>query len=209
MNYTDDSCMFEFTPGQADRMSAAWDFYRSSCADDSECNDGNVCNGNESCDIASGQCQMGMPLVCNDGNVCTADSCNPATGCANTPLQDGAPCPGGSCQAGSCVVAPPPPSCTTFQGSSTANYRLGLMPSGAVLGGTLSCSTGTGDFDLFLQVQRGDNTWRTVASSEDPTCNERVRFTVPIAYNNRAFRWQVLRYYGTGSYTLQSCVSVP
>jgi Pregnancy-associated plasma protein-A len=28
MDYTDDNCMFEFTPGQAARMSAQWDLYR-------------------------------------------------------------------------------------------------------------------------------------------------------------------------------------
>ncbi len=28
MNYTENDCMFEFTPGQEDRMQAAWDTYR-------------------------------------------------------------------------------------------------------------------------------------------------------------------------------------
>ena len=28
MDYTDDACMFRFTPDQADRMQMAWDLYR-------------------------------------------------------------------------------------------------------------------------------------------------------------------------------------
>lgn len=27
-DYTDDACMFEFTDGQAERMSASWELYR-------------------------------------------------------------------------------------------------------------------------------------------------------------------------------------
>ena len=28
MDYTDDACMFQFTPDQADRMQIAWELYR-------------------------------------------------------------------------------------------------------------------------------------------------------------------------------------
>jgi hypothetical protein len=48
------------------------------------CDDGNACNGLETCDGSSG-CVPGTPLVCNDGNTCTDDSCDPALGCVFTP----------------------------------------------------------------------------------------------------------------------------
>ena len=60
------------------------------------CSDGNVCNGVETCNPATGTCVGGLPLSCNDGNPCTDDSCNPVTGCVATPnalpCDDGNPC---------------------------------------------------------------------------------------------------------------------
>jgi hypothetical protein len=57
------------------------------------CNDGNFCNGTETCVPATGLCQPGSPLACTDGNPCTDDSCAPATGCVFTPNTD--PCDDG------------------------------------------------------------------------------------------------------------------
>jgi subtilisin family serine protease len=77
------------------------------CTTNGDCDDGNVCNGLESC--VAGSCQPGAPLNCNDGNACTSDSCNPATGCVNTPItcNDGDPCTTDSCNSGSgCVFDP-------------------------------------------------------------------------------------------------------
>ena len=55
----------------------------------STCADGNACTTADTC--SGGQCIGGPPLNCNDGTVCTTDSCNPATGCVNTPAN--LPCP--------------------------------------------------------------------------------------------------------------------
>jgi hypothetical protein len=48
------------------------------------CDDGNPCNGAETCLPASG-CAPGAPLDCADGDPCTIDSCAPASGCAHVP----------------------------------------------------------------------------------------------------------------------------
>jgi len=73
------------------------------------CNDGNVCNGTETC-VATG-CLAGTPLVCNDGNACTTDSCNTTTGCQATNntascADDGNACTSDVCSAGQCTHPP-------------------------------------------------------------------------------------------------------
>jgi hypothetical protein len=53
-------------------------------AEDWRCDDGNACNGRESCD-ATADCRPGTPVNCNDGVSCTDDSCDVATGdCSHT-----------------------------------------------------------------------------------------------------------------------------
>jgi len=58
------------------------------CSTNAECDDGNACNGLETC--SAGQCVPGTPVSCNDGIYCNGiETCNPSTG---------------QCQAGSSVV---------------------------------------------------------------------------------------------------------
>lgn len=77
------------------------------CSGDAECDDGDVCNGSETC--VSGNCQSGTPLDCNDGDACTADSCDPVSGCSNTAIScdDGDLCTIDSCDSGSGCVNDP------------------------------------------------------------------------------------------------------
>ena len=74
------------------------------------CDDGDVCNGEESCDSATG-CQPGVPLACNDGDPCNGvETCHPTDGCQLSvpPLcDDFNPCTDDSCTAdGGCVHGP-------------------------------------------------------------------------------------------------------
>jgi hypothetical protein len=52
-----------------------------SCTSDTECDDGNICTGNESCSPTSHVCQQGTPLTCDDKITCTDNQCDPIRGC--------------------------------------------------------------------------------------------------------------------------------
>jgi hypothetical protein len=69
------------------------------CTLDSECADGNLCNGIETC--VDHACQPGTALDCADADACTADSCNPVTGCAHAAADcnDNDACTSDSCDA--------------------------------------------------------------------------------------------------------------
>ncbi len=43
--------------------------------DDALCDDGGFCNGNEICDVQTGQCESGEAVICDDGDPCTTDIC--------------------------------------------------------------------------------------------------------------------------------------
>ncbi len=80
MDYTDDSCMNNFTTGQADRASAAWDAFRangeppppSGCTSDADCNAG------ETCDTSTAECVPdsggGECTLTQAGGACDADA---------------------------------------------------------------------------------------------------------------------------------------
>ncbi|MHC5110757.1 MAG: S8 family serine peptidase [Planctomycetota bacterium] len=76
-------------------------------ASNAYCDDGDFCNGAETCDPASG-CQVGLTMVCDDGNDCTDDACVAGT-CQHTPndantCDDGLYCTGlDFCGGGTCV----------------------------------------------------------------------------------------------------------
>lgn len=50
-----------------------------SCSVDADCDDGQYCNGVETCDTGLGECQAGVAVNCDDGNPDTADTCNEVT----------------------------------------------------------------------------------------------------------------------------------
>ncbi len=58
------------------------------CSDDSECDDGDACNGTETCDDTAHTCTEPADLDCDDTDDCTLDSCDVASGCVNS-LIDG------------------------------------------------------------------------------------------------------------------------
>jgi hypothetical protein len=77
-----------------------------SAPNNAACNDGNVCNGTETCSATG--CVAGTPLVCDDGNVCTTDTCNATLGCQLTNntancADDGNACTSDVCSAGQCT----------------------------------------------------------------------------------------------------------
>jgi len=83
--------------------------YVAGCTINADCDDGNLCNGIETCNM--GQCQAGTALNCNDLNVCTTDSCVPASGCAHvnntSACDDGLTCTtGDACSGGACTGSP-------------------------------------------------------------------------------------------------------
>ncbi len=53
------------------------------------CQNGTVCDGTETCDPATGDCEpAATPLDCDDGIVCTSDSCDAVTGCSHTAMSN-------------------------------------------------------------------------------------------------------------------------
>jgi hypothetical protein len=57
------------------------------CSTDAECDDGDVCTGNESCSPSTQTCQHGTPLACDDNDPCTDNTCEAGRGCVY-PLTD-------------------------------------------------------------------------------------------------------------------------
>lgn len=81
------------------------------CSSSAQCDDGLACNGVETCDLGSGLCVAGTPIVCDDGNQCTTDTCvDPLGTCSAAPVADGTSCDDGvtcsvpdTCQSGACL----------------------------------------------------------------------------------------------------------
>ncbi len=73
------------------------------CQVNADCNDGNLCNGIETCDTPTGNCNPGTPITCTDGDQCTLDQCDPGTGNCSfppNPCSDGDPCTIDTCDSG-------------------------------------------------------------------------------------------------------------
>ena len=52
------------------------------CEEDVDCDNGDPCDGEETCDAGANTCSPGTALVCTDGDECTMDLCETGVGCA-------------------------------------------------------------------------------------------------------------------------------
>jgi len=91
------------------------------------CDDGNSCNGVETCDPDAGGCQAGTPVVCIASDQChVAGTCNPGTGlCSDPAAADGTTCDDGNaatdgdvCTAGVCAGS----TCSSTNDPRSKNY---------------------------------------------------------------------------------------
>lgn len=79
-----------------------------SCTTNAQCDDGLACNGAETCNLATSECEFGTEVVCN--GQCETGVCNEPTGTCQ-PVANGTICNGApdscslddTCQAGTCV----------------------------------------------------------------------------------------------------------
>ncbi len=74
----------------ADHCAASNGAVCAQCVAPAECNDGNACNGVETCNPSTDTCASGDPLVCADDTLACngTESCSPASGCQSS----GNPC---------------------------------------------------------------------------------------------------------------------
>ena len=122
---------------------------------ESLCNDDDLCT-EDYCPAGTTSCAH-RAISCSDGNPCTADSCNPATGCENTPTS-GASCTAavqctgpGVCQTGVCVAAPIPGCCTVD--ADCEETPINLCTTTKCLKASPTAATGTCDDNPADDVQ--------------------------------------------------------
>jgi hypothetical protein len=107
------------------------------------CDDGDLCTQADTCQ--NGACTAGSPVACSPLDVChDAGTCVPQTGvCSSPPKPNGTPCPGGTCQAGTCVAAPDGGSGGAGGAATTSSSQSGTGGAGGA-SGTSSSQSGTG-----------------------------------------------------------------
>ncbi|NOT01268.1 MAG: S8 family serine peptidase, partial [Phycisphaerales bacterium] len=153
------------------------------CTSNPECDDGLFCNGAETCDIPSGNCQAGTAPNCNDSVSCTTDSCNEGTdSCDHTPnngaCSDGLFCNGSEtcnvtlgCQAGTAPNCADSVACTVDscnEGTDSCDHtpNNGACSDGLFCNGSETCNV-----TLGCQAGTAPNCADSVACTVD-SCNE-------------------------------------
>ncbi|MBL8685725.1 MAG: putative metal-binding motif-containing protein [Myxococcales bacterium] len=121
-----------------------------SCTSNAMCDDSNACNGAETCDMRTGRCQGGTPLVCDDGDACNgAETCDARMGCQRaTPLRcdDGMFCNGTeTCDRARGCVPGAPPACDdrvtcTVDSCNETRRACDNVPNGMLCGAGQVCN---------------------------------------------------------------------
>ena len=151
------------------------------CVSDTECDDAAFCNGAETCNVSTGQCEFGTPPVVDDGVGCTDDSCDEANDVVlNVPndglCDNGAFCNGEeTCDAiNDCQIGSPPcdPSTETCNEVGDVCEPIGCVSDAecndaAFCNGAETCNLGTGQCVPGTPVNVDDG-----VSCTDDSCDE-------------------------------------
>ncbi|MDD5031576.1 MAG: polysaccharide deacetylase family protein [Patescibacteria group bacterium] len=138
------------------------------CTQNSDCDDGLFCNGQETC--SNNVCQTGTPLVCNDSVSCTSDSCNEESdSCSFISNNDACfplpySCTSCSCDSASgcnyfpenCENNVPPVDPPTLSVLLSASPNFGVAPIGDIDLGALVSGTATGSINYTFYCNRSD-----------------------------------------------------
>jgi RHS repeat-associated protein len=143
--------MDDGNPCTTDTCSPATGVAHSPVAAGTTCADADLCNGGETCN-ESGVCVAGTPPTIDDDNPCTADSCDPATGVAHTPVAAGTACAdadicngdetcdgNGTCSAGTPPVVDDQNACTTDSCDPSTGVAHAPAPAGTDCGDGRFC----------------------------------------------------------------------
>lgn len=138
------------------------------CTSNSQCDDGQWCNGAETC--VNSVCQAGTAPNCNDGIACTTDSCNESTdSCNNVPNHS-------ACSDG-----------LFCNGAETCSATLGCQP------GTNPCSAGqTCNETTDTCTSGGETLWMVFADSAVVPGVGTVENEDIVAYNTGTGTWSLI-----------------
>ena len=136
-----------------------------SAKDGTKCDDGNVCNGADTCQ--KGKCTAGATLNCNDNNPCTTDSCDKVLGCVNKAVTDGTKCGVGACNSGGCVC---PIEAYPAKDGTCANCscnKVGTVPVATTIAGPVMTQKTAGTYDYLGRSVDRDGDWAVAGAYGD------------------------------------------
>ncbi len=149
------------------------------CSKDADCpDDGNLCNGSNFCNLATGSCQLNPLSIVSCSKVndteCAQTACEPKTGaCKQTPAPNGTTCDDGdpctvpdTCQSGSCSSGKDLCQCQS-------DADCGALEDGDLCNGTLFCNKQSGKCQLnpktIVSCQTVEDTACTAATCQPKT----------------------------------------
>jgi Dictyostelium (slime mold) repeat len=159
------------------------------CLGSATCNDGNACNGTETCNTTTSRCQVGTPpcpapdachtitcdattgacgtptqISCDDGNPCTDDTCDPTNGCVHTANNNN------TCTLSDMCLMNPVCTNGTCTGTPTA-VAAGCTNTNICANGTRACNPNNGLCETVNPDPCNDTNSCTTDSCANNTCS--------------------------------------
>eukprot|EP00957_Ditylum_brightwellii_P072190 5487772-Ditylum_brightwellii.AAC.1 len=147
--------------------------YFQSCFSNAHCDDGDACNGIETCSVDKGLCLPGTPLTCEkDDNMCTINECNSITGSCGVPVvcNDNDSCTDDSCDSSLGCIFTAIPGCNSLKtklmsttGQAGNMFDIKSLSYIEVSGFEIHCDNEGGLLNIHVYMHKG--TWKDTEKS--------------------------------------------